>query len=87
MSTYVDLILNTVEFKIMACILLEKTVSHCCIEIYYCLMCERYSTLYRFNRDHIKRSPEAKRKNRTLSTFFTMLVLKSSDKSIMLLPE
>ena len=28
MSTYVDLILNRVEFKIMACILLEKTVYH-----------------------------------------------------------
>ena len=26
MSTYVDLILNRVEFKIMACIILEKTV-------------------------------------------------------------
>ena len=28
MSTYVDLILNRVEFKIMVCILLEKTVYH-----------------------------------------------------------
>ena len=28
MFTYVDLILNRVEFKIMACILLEKTVYH-----------------------------------------------------------
>ena len=28
MSTYVDLILNRVEFRIMACILLEKTVYH-----------------------------------------------------------
>ena len=28
MSTYVNLILNRVEFKIMACILLEKTVYH-----------------------------------------------------------
>ena len=28
MSTYVDLISNRVEFKIMACILLEKTVYH-----------------------------------------------------------
>ena len=28
MSTYVDLTLNRVEFKIMACILLEKSVYH-----------------------------------------------------------
>ena len=28
MSTYVDLILNRAEFKIMVCILLEKTVYH-----------------------------------------------------------
>ena len=87
MSTYVDLILNRVEFKIMACILLEKTVSHCCIGIYYYLMCERYGTLYRFNRDHIKCKSEVKTKNRTLNNFFTALVLKSSDKSIMLLPK
>ena len=50
-------------------------------------MRERYGTLYRLNRDHIKCNSEAKTKHRTLSSFFTTLVLKSSDKSIMLLPK
>ena len=85
MSTYVDLILNGVEFKIIACILLEKTIT-LLIEIYYCFMCERYGTLYRFNRDH-KCNSEAKTKNRTLSSFFTEFELKCSDKFIMLLPK
>ena len=50
-------------------------------------MCERYGTFYRFDRDQIKCNFEAKTKNRTLSSFFPALVLKSSDKPIMSLPK
>ena len=88
MSTYVDLILNRVEFKIIAGILLEKTVYHIVALKYTIAWCVNGMAPCTDSIEIILNvTLRQKQRIEHLVVFFATLVLKSSDKSIMLLPK
>ena len=86
-STYVDLILNRVEFKIMAYILSEKTVYHIAALKYTIAWCVNVIALSTDSIEIILNVTLRQKQRIEHLVVFSLIVIKSSDKSIMLLPK